>query len=68
MKTMQKLLVAVAIAALTGTAWAEVTAKFAVTLPEKSHQGQGVAKFVQLVDAKSKGQIKIKPYYNGALG
>ncbi|MEO8839383.1 MAG: TRAP transporter substrate-binding protein, partial [Herbaspirillum sp.] len=42
--------------------------KFAVTLPEKSHQGQGVAKFVQLVDAKSKGQIKIKPYYNGALG
>lgn len=68
MKTMQKLLVAVAIAALTGTAWAEVTAKFAVTLPEKSHQGQGVAKFVQLVDAKSKGQIKIKPYYNGSLG
>lgn len=68
MKTVQKLLVAVAIAALTGSAWAQVTAKFAVTLPEKSHQGQGVAKFIELVDAKSKGHIKIKAYYNGSLG
>jgi tripartite ATP-independent transporter DctP family solute receptor len=62
-------LVALAVAALlSGAALAEVTAKFAVTLPEKSHQGQGVAKFVELVNAKSKGQIKIKPFYNGALG
>ncbi len=49
-------------------ALAQVTAKFAVTLPEKSHQGQGVAKFVELVDAKSQGRIKIKAYYGGALG
>src|SRR5574337_1260458 len=55
-------------AALSGSAWAAVTGKFAVTLPEKSHQGQGVAKFVELVKAKSKGEIDIKPYYNGALG
>lgn len=55
-------------AALSSTAVAAVTAKFAVTLPELSHQGQGVAKFVELVNAKSKGEIQIKPYYSGALG
>ncbi len=49
-------------------ALAQVTAKFAVTLPEKSHQGQGVAKFIELVTAKSGGKIKIKGYYSGALG
>jgi tripartite ATP-independent transporter DctP family solute receptor len=62
-------LMAFAIASLlAGSALAQTTAKFAVTLPEKSHQGQGVAKFVELVEAKSKGKIKIKPFYNGALG
>ncbi|MEO8124477.1 MAG: TRAP transporter substrate-binding protein [Burkholderiales bacterium] len=49
-------------------ALAQVTAKFAVTLPEKSHQGQGVARFIELVDAKSGGRIKIKGFYSGALG
>ena len=54
---------------LTGPAAAqEITAKFSVTLPEASHQGQGVAKFVELVKAKSNGEIDIKPYYNAALG
>lgn len=62
-------LIAIAVATLlSGAALAQVSAKFAVTLPEKSHQGQGVARFVELVDAKSKGNIKIKPYYNGSLG
>ena len=62
-------LLGLAIAAtLAGSALAQVNAKFAVTLPEKSHQGQGVAKFVELVDKKSQGRIKIKPFYNGALG
>lgn len=55
-------------AALSSSAVAAVTAKFAVTLPEQSHQGQGVAKFVELVNAKSNGEIQIKPYYSGALG
>ncbi len=50
------------------SAFADVTAKFAVTLSEKTHQGQGVARFVDLVDKKSQGRIKIKPFYNGALG
>lgn len=54
--------------ALSGSGWAAVTGKFAVTLPEKSHQGQGVAKFVELVKAKSNGEIDIKPFYGGALG
>ncbi len=64
-------LVAAAIAtalALPVAAIAQVTAKFAVTLPEKSHQGQGVAKFIELVDAKSGGRIKIKGFYAGTLG
>lgn len=53
---------------LAGSALAAVNAKFAVTLPEKSHQGQGVARFVELVEKKSAGNIKIKPFYNAALG
>lgn len=68
MKTLHKLMAVIIATTLSGSALAQVTAKFAVTLPEKSHQGQGVAKFTELVDAKSKGQIKIKPYYNGSLG
>ncbi|MFP5404944.1 MAG: TRAP transporter substrate-binding protein [Gammaproteobacteria bacterium] len=54
--------------AASGNALAEIKAKFAVTLNEQSHQGQGVARFVQLVEKKSNGNIKIKPYYNAALG
>ena len=53
---------------LSASAFADVTAKFAVTLSEKTHQGQGVARFAELVDKKSQGRIKIKPFYNGALG
>ncbi|CAM3657395.1 TRAP transporter substrate-binding protein [Castellaniella denitrificans] len=68
MKIRTTLLVGLLAATLSGSAWAAVTAKFAVTLPEKSHQGQGVAKFVELVKAKSHGEIDIKPYYSGALG
>lgn len=68
MKVRMTLLVGLLAATLSGSAWAAVTAKFAVTLPEKSHQGQGVAKFVELVKAKSHGDIIIKPYYSGALG
>ena len=55
-------------AALPQAALAQVNAKFAVTLPEKSHQGQGVVKFIELVNAKSQGRIKIKAFYNGSLG
>ena len=55
-------------AAVPQAALAQANAKFAVTLPEKSHQGQGVAKFIELVNAKSQGQIKIKAFYNGSLG
>ncbi len=54
--------------AAAGSASAEIRAKFAVTLNEQSHQGQGVARFVELVAKKSNGNIKIKPYYNAALG
>ena len=53
MKVRMTLLAGLLAATLSGSAWATVTAKFAVTLPEKSHQGQGVAKFVELVKAKT---------------
>lgn len=68
MKFAEGLLVLAAAALMPGAAVAQVTAKFAVTLPEKSHQGQGVARFVQLVEQKSQGRIRIKPFYSGALG
>lgn len=62
-------LTGIAVAALLGvSAFAEVNAKFAVTLPEKSHQGQGVVRFAELVDKKTQGRVKIKAYFNGALG
>lgn len=60
---------AIAVAALlAASAQGEINAKFSVTLPEKSHQGMGVARFIELVDAKSQGNIRIKAFYNGALG
>lgn len=68
MKLRTTLMLGLLSAALSAPAWAAVNAKFAVTLPEKSHQGQGVAKFVELVKQKSQGEIDIKPYYGGALG
>ena len=63
-----RLLLAAAAFSIAGSAAAEISAKFAVTLPEKSHQGQGVARFVELVAKKSNGNIKIKPFYSAALG
>lgn len=68
MKNRYKLFAMLVAATVSGASVAAVTAKFAVTLPEPSHQGQGVAKFVELVTAKSHGEIQIKPYYSGALG
>ena len=68
MKFAEGMLVLAAAALMPGAVMAQVSAKFAVTLPEKSHQGQGVARFVQLVEQKSQGKIKIKPFYSGALG
>ena len=59
-----------AVGALLGSAAMaqQINAKFAVTLPEKSHQGQGVAKFVEIVKQRSGGKINIKPFYNASLG
>jgi len=73
MKPLHKLLATVltsaaALVAAPHAALAQPVAKFAVTLPEKSHQGQGVAKFIELVNAKSGGKLKIKGFYAGALG
>jgi len=67
-KFVESLLVLAAAALLPGAAAAQITGKFAVTLPEKSHQGQGVARFIELVDQHSQGRIKIKAFYSGALG
>lgn len=58
-----------AAASLPVGAWAQtVNAKFSVTLPEKSHQGQGAARFAELVGQKTGGRVQIKVYYNAALG
>ncbi len=67
-KFVETLFVLAAAALLPGAASAQITGKFAVTLPEKSHQGQGVARFIELVDKHSQGRIKIKGFYSGALG
>lgn len=54
---------------LAGGSWAQtVNAKFSVTLPEKSHQGQGAARFAELVNQKTKGRIQVKVYFNASLG
>lgn len=63
-----KLLALAAAALFAGPAAAQINAKFAVTLPEPSHQGQGVARFVELVEQKSQGKIRIKAFYSGTLG
>lgn len=50
-------------------AYAEpLQAKFSVTLPAPSHQGQGAAKFAELVAAKTQGRVAIKVFYNAQLG
>jgi len=69
-RTLTSLAIGVAVAALLPLgAWAQtVNAKFSVTLPEKSHQGQGAAKFAELVSQKTKGRVQIKVYYNASLG
>ena len=56
------LLAAVAVRAET------LTARFGVTLSEKTHQGQGAAKFAELVNQKTQGRVQIKVFYNASLG
>lgn len=66
---LKKLGVLLATGLLSSAAIAQsIDAKFAVTLPKTSHQALGVAKFIDLVKEKSDGRIKIRPYYNAALG
>jgi len=69
-RTFTSLAIGVAVAALLplGAVAQTVNAKFSVTLPEKSHQGQGAAKFAELVNQKTKGRVQIKVYYNASLG
>lgn len=68
MKIRASILVGLIVAAMSGATMAAVTGKFAVTLPEQSHQGQGVVKFAELVKDKTGGEVIIKPYFGGVLG
>ena len=44
------------------------TIRFSIGLAEEHPQGQGVKKYAEILDQKSGGKLKVKPFYSGSLG
>jgi len=51
-----------------GTAASTITLKLGNKMPESNPESKGIAKFVELVDQKSGGRLKVLPYYGESLG
>lgn len=58
----------VAMAAIGGTAWAEVNAKLGHFMPESYAQGVAMNKFAELVQKYTSNNVIIKVYHGGVLG
>jgi TRAP-type C4-dicarboxylate transport system substrate-binding protein len=60
--------IALALAAATGVAQAKTTLKMALIVPPDSAEGQGAARFKELVEEKSNGELEISIFPGAQLG
>jgi TRAP-type transport system periplasmic protein len=68
-KTMKLRIVATALTAvLLCTAAAAQTMRISISVAQNSHQGVGIDTFAKEVEARTKGRIKVQPFYSGSLG
>ncbi len=61
-------LIAAGTAAVSAAEIRDRTIRFSIGLAEDHPQGQGVKKFAEILDQKSGGKLKVKPFFSGALG
>jgi TRAP-type transport system periplasmic protein len=55
-------------AVLLCTAAAAQTMRISISVAQNSHQGVGIDTFAKEVEARTKGRIKVQPFYSGSLG
>jgi TRAP-type transport system periplasmic protein len=69
-ETMKLRIVAAALglAVLSGVASAQASMKISISVAQNSHQGIAIDTFAKEVEARTKGRIKVQPFYSGSLG
>jgi TRAP-type transport system periplasmic protein len=59
---------ALVVAALSSVAGAQASMKISISVAQNSHQGVGIDTFAKEVETRTKGRIKVQPFYSGSLG
>jgi tripartite ATP-independent transporter DctP family solute receptor len=59
---------AIAVATLSAVAFAQQNMRISISVAQNSHQGVGIDTFAKEVEARTKGRIKVQPFYSGSLG
>ncbi len=55
-------------AAISNLAGAQASMRISISVAQNSHQGVGIDTFAKEVDTRTKGRIKVQPFYSGSLG
>jgi TRAP-type transport system periplasmic protein len=64
-----RLLTAAILAAATSSiVLAQASMKISISVAQNSHQGVAIDAFAKEVEARTKGRIKVQPFYSGSLG
>jgi TRAP-type transport system periplasmic protein len=59
---------ALAVATVSTFAFAQQNMRISISVAQNSHQGVGIDTFAKEVEARTKGRIKVQPFYSGSLG
>jgi TRAP-type transport system periplasmic protein len=55
-------------AAASSIALAQASMKISISVAQNSHQGVAIDTFAKEVETRTKGRIKVQPFYSGSLG
>ncbi len=59
---------AIGMAVLSSVASAQASMKISISVAQNSHQGIAIDTFAKEVETRTKGRIKVQPFYSGSLG
>lgn len=59
---------ALAVATLSAVSFAQQNMRISISVAQNSHQGIAIDTFAKEVEARTKGRIKVQPFYSGSLG
>jgi TRAP-type transport system periplasmic protein len=59
---------ALAVATLSAVSFAQQNMRISISVAQNSHQGVAIDTFAKEVETRTKGRIKVQPFYSGSLG